>query len=104
MRALYALPGRFNGLGLDNPVEDATPKYHESVQLTQQLANLLVAGESKLLINEEQLQKAKKEIKEQRNLRHKTTASACQIPTSSSKGNGCGSGERGIMSYHDASP
>ena len=76
MRKLYALPGRFNGLGLDNPIEDATPKYDESVQLTKQLANLLVAGESKLLIDEEQLQKTKKEIKEQRNMRHKTIASA----------------------------
>jgi hypothetical protein len=76
MRSLYALPGRFNGLGLDNPIEDATPKYIESVQVTQQLVNLLVAGEPKLLIDEEKLQKTKKEIKEQRNLRHKTTASA----------------------------
>jgi hypothetical protein len=76
MRALYALPGRFNGLGLDNPVEDAAHIFSDSVQVTQQLSNLLVAGEAKLVIDDEQLQKTKKEIKERRTMRHKTTAAS----------------------------
>jgi hypothetical protein len=69
-RALWALPGRLGGMGLDNPVADSPHKFASSVLRTAPLVKLIKAQES-CFTNEVQanMQRAKAQAKVLKNAR-----------------------------------
>ena len=71
MRDVYALPARWGGLGIDNPVVDSPFKYEESVQFTEQLKCLVRDGEKFLSLDAAAQLSTIKMMEEQRELRYK---------------------------------
>ena len=71
MRDVYALPARWGGLGIDNPVVDSPFKYEESVQFTEQLKCLVRDGEKFLSLDAAAQLSTIKKMEEQRELRYK---------------------------------
>ena len=70
MRDVYALPARWGGLGIDNPVVDSPFKYDESVQITEQLKCLVRDGEKSLVLDVAEQLSTIKMMEEQRELRY----------------------------------
>ena len=70
MRDVYALPARWGGLGIDNPVVDSPFKYDESVQITEQLKCLVRDGEKSLVLDVAEQLSIIKMMEEQRELRY----------------------------------
>ena len=70
MRDVYALPARWGGLGIDNPVIDAPFTYDESVLYTEQLKCLVRDGEKSLLLDADAQLATIKLLEEQRELRY----------------------------------
>lgn len=71
VRDVYALPARWGGLGIDNPVVDSPFKYAESVKFTEQLKRLVRDGEKSLLLDVCDQLSTIKVLEEQRELRYK---------------------------------
>jgi len=68
-RALFALPARHSGLGIDNPVLDSPHKFRASVKFTEALTDLLKSSQAKLSLDiakQKQLKYAIKMDKEAR--------------------------------------
>ena len=70
MRDVYALPARWGGLGIDNPVVDSPFKYDESVQFTEQLKCLVRDGEKSLSLDVAEQKSIVELLKEQKELRY----------------------------------
>jgi hypothetical protein len=69
-RALWALPGRLGGMGLDNPMTESPHKYASSVSRTAPLVKLIKAQERHLTKKvQADMKNAKTEAKKAKNLR-----------------------------------
>jgi hypothetical protein len=83
-RALWALPGRLGGMGLDNPMTESPHKYASSVSRTAPLVKLIKAQERHLtkkvqadMINSKTEAKKAKNSREEPTCSSACTASAC---------------------------
>jgi len=83
-RLLYALPARHSGLGIDNPVLDSPFKLKDSLEITENLKNLIKSSESKLLIDVEKQRKIKASLKKIRESRLKSERSSIYAQSSPS--------------------
>jgi hypothetical protein len=70
LRNLLALPARYGGLGINNPVVEATFKHSDSLKLTSQLQDNILSSEKKLNIDEVKQKQAIKEIRKSRAKRY----------------------------------
>ena len=70
-RDLYALPARYSGLGIVNPVKDSPHKFNDSLDFTKNLKTLIKSRESKLLLNADDQLKIKSHIKKRKEERLK---------------------------------
>jgi hypothetical protein len=70
-RALYALPARWGGLGINNPVEDAAHALEDSLQFTKEMKDHVLRSEPKLELNDQAQKGLVKLIKARREERHK---------------------------------
>ena len=70
-RALYALPARHGGLGIDNPVLDAPYKFDASVKITHDLKTLIKSSSRDYTVDPDKQKKLKLEIKKSKEARLK---------------------------------
>lgn len=64
-RALYALPAREGGLGIDNPVLDSHIKFADSQRYTATMQDLIMASEPRLLVDVKKQKSIKASIKKE---------------------------------------
>ena len=73
---MYALPTRFGGLGIDNPVADSANKYAEARKTTAALSNLIKRKETELRIDQKTQRAIRNGIKKRRDGRHEEARDA----------------------------
>ena len=85
-REIYALPSRMGGLSIDNPVLDASENYEDSVNLTQDIQEAILAGGGS--VDMDHLRELRKDIKKRRAERVKQKALEVKkkVPQGSSLG------------------
>ena len=70
-RNMYALPARYSGLGIVNPVRDSPLLYQDSLRITEGLKTLIKTSEPKLIIDVELQKKIKLDLKKKKEARYK---------------------------------
>ena len=101
-RELYALPARFGGMSIGNPIEECPERFAESAEMTSQLTELLLSGEAKLCIDEQT--KVHQIVgKESRRgaTANESRSDQSPIVCRPTKIHGAGSGKRWILSLHN---
>lgn len=69
-RSMFALPARWGGMGIDNPVSDSPHKYADSLLFTEQLKCLVKVGAGSLLVDPRKQKDVEKQIEKQREVRY----------------------------------
>ncbi len=65
-RDLFALPGRFSGLGFDNPTTTSSHHFRTSKLLSQQHVNLILSNQRELKVNQQEQRRLKEQQKKER--------------------------------------
>jgi hypothetical protein len=67
-RDLFALPGRYSGLGFDNPTNTASHHFRTSQLISKQHAELILTNQRELKLNQGEQKMLKEQLKEEREL------------------------------------